>query len=105
MTSESNLVGLTKWRFRRVIALSAGLGLVAPALLFEFGEFFGAKSDWWLILFPTAVMLLGDSMRPPTRLETMERIAFVLGLNVFLYLVVGAIVWGLFTFVQRLRSN
>lgn len=105
MTSESNLAGVTKWRFLRVIALSAGLGLVAPALLFVFNEFFAAEGDWWLVLFPTAVMLLGDSMRPPTRLETMERIAFVLGLNVFLYLVLGVIVWGLFTFVQRLRSN
>ena len=105
MTSESNPAGVTKWRFRRVIALSAGLGLVAPALLFVFSEFFGAKSDWWLVLFPTGVMLLGDSMQPPTRLETMERIAFVLGLNVLLYLVLGVIVLGLFTFVQRLRSN
>ena len=105
MTSESNLAGVTKWRLRRVIALSAGLGLVAPALLLVFSEFFGAESDWWLVLFPTALTLLGDSRQPPTWLETMERIAFALGLNVLWYLVLGTIVWGLFTFVQRLRSN
>jgi hypothetical protein len=105
MTSESNLAGVTKWRFRRVIVLSAGLGLVAPALLYVFSEFFGAESDWWLVLFPTCVILLGDSLQPPTQLETMGRIAFALGLNVLLYLVLGVIVWGLFTFVQRLRSN
>ena len=105
MTSESNPAGVAKWRFRRVIALSAGLGLVAPALLFVFSEFFGAESDWWLVLFPTGVMLLGDSMRPPTQLETIERIAFVLGLNVLLYLLLGVILWGLFTLVPRLRSN
>jgi hypothetical protein len=92
-------------RFRRVIALSAGLGLVAPALLFVFNRFFGADSDWWLVLFPTALTLLGDSLRPSTQLETMERIAFALGLNVLFYLVLGTIVWALFTFVQRLRSN
>jgi hypothetical protein len=105
MPSGSNVVGVTKWRFRRVIALSAGLGLVAPALFYAFGEFFGAEGDWLLLLFPAGVTLLGDSRQPPTPIETMERIAFALGLNVVLYLVLGTIVWGLFTFVQRLRSN
>jgi hypothetical protein len=105
MTSESNLAGVTKWRFRRVVALSAGLGLVAPALLFVLVESFGAKGDWLLVLFPTAVTLLGDFPQPETRFEHMGRIAFALGLNVLLYLVLGVIVWRSFTFVQRLRSK
>ena len=104
MTSGSNLAGVTKWRFRRIVALSAGLGLVTP-ILFVFAGFFGANSDWWLILFPTVVSLMGDSMQPPTHLETMERIAFAVGLNVLLYLVLGTIVWALFTLIQRLRSS
>jgi len=95
----------SKWQFRHIVALFAGLGLFAPAGLFLINYCCGPESDWWLVFWPTAYTLLGDSFEPPTPVEIGERWAFAIGLNVVLYVLVGTLVWSVIAVVRRLRAN
>jgi hypothetical protein len=89
----------------KTVALFAGLGAVGPIVLFAVTYRCNSTSDWWLILWPTGVMLLGDTREPPTSFELWEELCVSLAANLVLYALVGVIVTSLLTGVRRLRAG
>jgi len=94
-----------RWQFRHVIALFAGLGLIAPAGVLFIGGYCGWGGDWLFVFWPTALTLLGDRLRPPTWFEIISDWAVAIGLNVLLYAVVGTVVWGVVAIARQLRTK
>jgi hypothetical protein len=90
---------------RKTVALFASLGAVGPIVLFAVTYRCNSTSDWWLLLWHTGVMLLGDSREPPTTFEVWENWCISLAANLVLYALVGVIVTGLLAGVRRLRAG
>lgn len=89
-------------KFRHVVALFAGFGLLYPIVGTCFGDhwpFTSMRSDWWILLYPGGLTLLGDTFKD----DIDQRIAIAIGINGVLYAVVGAIVGGGLALVQRGR--
>jgi len=59
------------------------------------------RSNWWILLYPGGLTLLGDTLKDDIDID--QRIAIAIGINGVLYAVVGAIVGGSFALVQRVR--
>jgi hypothetical protein len=78
--------------------------MFAPAAVL-FIVYCGWDSDWLLVFWPTAVTLLGDTPRPPTRFEVAIGWATAIALNVLLYAILGAIIWTLLAVVRQLRAK
>ena len=76
-----------------MIALFAGLGLLAPAGVLFIGGYLNWGGDWLIVFWPTALMLIGDTFRPPTGFEVISGWAVAIGINVLLYAIVGTVVW------------
>jgi hypothetical protein len=91
--------------FRKIVALFAALGVVGPIVLAAVSFCCNATSDWWLLLWPTGVMLLGDSREPPTTFELWEHWCVSLAANLVVYALVGVIVASLLAGVRRLRPR
>ena len=88
-------------KFRHVVALFAGLGLLAPAALC-FIAYCCADTGSWLILWPTFVT--GIWVLPLTDSKAVL-LAFTVGLNMLLYVLFGTIVWSVLALVRRLQAN
>ncbi len=99
------IVRLSKWQFRHVIALFAGLGLFAPAGVLFIGGYCGWGGDWLIVFWPTALTLIGDRFRPPTWFEVISEWAVAIGINVLLYAIVGTVVWGVVAITRQLRAK
>jgi hypothetical protein len=92
--------------FRKIVALFAGLGVVSPIALFAVDFYCNAhESDWWLLLWPTGAMLLGDTREPRTSFELFAEWCLSLAANPVLYALVGVIVASLLAGVRRLRAK
>ncbi|MGA6973985.1 MAG: hypothetical protein WBY93_20320 [Candidatus Binatus sp.] len=96
---------VSKWKFRQVIALFAGLGLLAPAGVLFIGGYLNWGGDWSIVFWPTALMLLGDTFRPPTWFEVISGWSVAIGINVLLYAIVGTVVWGAVAITRQLRAK
>jgi hypothetical protein len=81
------------------------LGVVSPIALFAVYFCCNASSDWWLLLWPTAVFLLGDTEQPPTSFELWAKWYLSLAANPILYALVGVIVASLVAGVRLLRRG
>jgi hypothetical protein len=93
-------------RLRYLVSVFAGFGLFFPIALVGINDccpFKGLDSDRWLLLWPSMVILVGDTLKPPTWFETASELAFSIGINIVLYALVGLMVGGLFALVRRLR--
>ncbi len=91
-------------RFLYVVALFAGFGFLYPIVGTYFGDhwpFTSMRSNWWILLYPGGLTLLGDTLKDDIDID--QRIAIAIGINGVLYAVVGAIVGGSFALVQRVR--
>jgi len=100
------LVGdVSKWKFRHVVALFAGLGLLAPAAVLFIGGYLKWGGDWLIVFWPSALTLLGDRFRPPTQFEVIIEWAVAIGINVLLYAIVGMVIWGVVAITQQLKTK
>jgi len=70
---------VSKWKFRHIVALFAGLGLFAPAGVLFIGGYCDWGGDWLIVFWPTALILIGDRFRPPTWFEVISEWAVAIG--------------------------
>jgi hypothetical protein len=94
-----------RMKFRHVVALFAGLGLFAPAVVLFIGGYCGWGGDWLIVFWPSALTLLGDRFRPPTWSEVVTDWTIAVGINVLLYAIVGTVVWAAVAVARQLQRK
>jgi hypothetical protein len=96
---------VSKWKFRHVVVLFAGLGLFAPAAVLFIGGYCRWGGDSLIVFWPSALTLLGDRFRPPTWFEVISEWAIAIAINVLLYAMVGTVFWGVVAITRQLRAK